>query len=45
MPADSRMLICGNPAMLDDVRDALAAKALLPDRTSVPGNFATENYW
>jgi ferredoxin/flavodoxin---NADP+ reductase len=44
-PEDSRILICGNPNMLDDVRDALVTLGLRPDRTSIPGHFATENYW
>lgn len=44
-PEDSRILICGNPKMLDDVRDALVARGLRSDRTSIPGHFATENYW
>ena len=44
-PADSRILVCGNPQMLDDVRDALVARGLRSDRSSQPGHFATENYW
>lgn len=44
-PEDSRILICGNPKMLDDVRDALVARGLRSDRSSIPGHFATENYW
>ena len=44
-PEDSRILVCGNPQMLDDVRDALLAKGLRPDRSAIPGHFATENYW
>ena len=44
-PEHSRLLICGNPQMLDDVRDALTARGLSSDRSSQPGQFATENYW
>lgn len=44
-PEDSRILICGNPQMLDDVRDALAERGLRPDRSATPGHFASENYW
>lgn len=44
-PEDSRILVCGNPQMLDDVRDALQARGLRPDRSAIPGHFATENYW
>ncbi len=42
---ESRILVCGNPAMLDDVRDALGARGFRPDRSANPGQFATENYW
>lgn len=41
----SRILVCGNPAMLDDVRDALEVRGLQADRSARPGQFATENYW
>lgn len=41
----SRLLICGNPQMLDDVRGILQARGLRPDRSREPGNFASENYW
>ena len=44
-PEDSRILVCGNPQMLDDVRDALVARGLRSDRSTLPGHFATENYW
>ena len=44
-PDDSRILVCGNPQMLDDVRDALVARGLRPDRSAAPGHFAAENYW
>ncbi len=44
-PEDSRILVCGNPQMLDDVRDALVARGLSSDRSAAPGHFATENYW
>lgn len=41
----ARILICGNPQMLDDVRDVLSARGLRPDRGREPGHFASENYW
>ena len=41
----SRLLICGNPQMLDDVRGILQTRGLRPDRSREPGNFASENYW
>lgn len=44
-PERSRLLICGNPQMLDDVRGVLQKRGLRPDRSREPGNFASENYW
>lgn len=41
----ARILICGNPQMLDDLRDILQARGLRPDRSREPGNFASENFW
>jgi ferredoxin--NADP+ reductase len=41
----ARILVCGNPQMLDDLRDLLVARGLQPDRGKAPGNFAFENYW
>lgn len=41
----SRLLVCGNPQMLDDVRGILQTRGLRPDRSREPGNFASENYW
>jgi ferredoxin--NADP+ reductase len=41
----SRILLCGNPAMLDDVRDVLSNRGLRPDLGRLPGHFAAENYW
>lgn len=41
----ARILICGNPQMLEDLREILQARGLRPDRSREPGNFASENYW
>lgn len=41
----SRVLICGNPQMLDDLREVLTKRGLKPDRSREPGNLAFENYW
>lgn len=41
----SRILICGNPQMLDDLRDVLTGRGLRPDRSREPGQLAFENYW
>lgn len=48
LPIDAeraRMLICGNPQMLDDVRQVLSARGFRPDLGRAPGHFACENYW
>lgn len=48
LPIDAeraRILICGNPHMLDDVRDVLQARGLRTDRSREPGHFASENFW
>ncbi|MDE2441526.1 MAG: ferredoxin--NADP reductase [Betaproteobacteria bacterium] len=43
--ARARLLLCGNPQMLDDLRGILQERGLRPDRSREPGNFASENYW
>lgn len=42
---DSRIMICGNPQMVDDTRKLLATKGLTVSKRSKPGNMAVENYW
>lgn len=44
-PARSRIMLCGNPAMLADARKLLGARGFAPGRRGVPGNLAVENYW
>ena len=44
-PMTSRVMLCGNPAMLADARKLLAARGFAPGRRGVPGNLAVENYW
>ena len=41
----SRIMICGNPQMVDDTRKLLATKGLTVSKRSKPGNMAVENYW
>lgn len=41
----SRVMICGNPEMVDDTRHILADKGLVISRRGKPGNMAVENYW
>lgn len=44
-PAESRVLICGNPGMIAPVRKWLSARGLGPSRRGQPGQLAVENYW
>lgn len=41
----SRIMLCGNPDMIEDTRRLLHARGLRPDRRNAPGHFVTENYW
>jgi ferredoxin--NADP+ reductase len=41
----SRLMLCGNPAMIEDTRKLLHARGLRPVRRLIPGHFLTENYW
>ena len=42
---DSRIMICGNPEMVDETRKLLAERGLIISRRGKPGNMAVENYW
>lgn len=44
-PASSKIMLCGNPALLADARKLLAERGFAPGRRGVPGNLAVENYW
>ena len=44
-PAISRVMLCGNPAMVTDMRAMLGERQFAPGRRGVPGNLAVENYW
>jgi ferredoxin--NADP+ reductase len=41
----SRIMLCGNPEMIEDTRRILHARGLRPARRLIPGQFVTENYW
>lgn len=43
-PATSHVMLCGNPQMVDDTRNALKARGLSMNRRG-EGNIAVENYW
>ena len=44
-PEESRIMLCGNPAMIEDVRKHLHLRGFAPCRRQKPGQFLTENYW
>lgn len=41
----SRVMMCGNPAMIEDMRRILHKREMRPCRRVLPGQFVTENYW
>lgn len=43
--ASSRIMMCGNPQMIEDMRRILHQRGLRPVRRALPGQFVTENYW
>lgn len=43
--AASRIMMCGNPEMIEDMRRLLHQRGMRPVRRALPGQFVTENYW
>ena len=43
-PATSHVMLCGNPHMVEDTKDALKQRGLTMNRRG-EGNIAVENYW
>lgn len=41
----SRVMLCGNPAMIEETRKLLHERGMRPVRRAIPGQFVTENYW
>ena len=41
----TRLLLCGNPSMIKEVRAWLVARGLAPLRRDVGGEFISENFW
>ncbi|MFC3147203.1 ferredoxin--NADP reductase [Piscinibacterium candidicorallinum] len=41
----SRVMICGNPQMVEDTREVLGQLGLKTSRRGAPGQLALENYW
>ncbi|MDO9219008.1 MAG: ferredoxin--NADP reductase [Lacisediminimonas sp.] len=44
-PVNARVMLCGNPAMIEEMRAQLHARGMQPLRRASPGHFVTENYW
>jgi ferredoxin--NADP+ reductase len=44
-PEASRVMLCGNPQMIEDMRKILHERGMRPVRRALPGQFLTENYW
>ena len=44
-PKTSQVMICGNPGMLVDTRNALKEKGLKKNLRRKPGHITTESYW
>lgn len=44
-PESSHVLLCGNPAMIEEMDALLAARGMGHDRPSRPGNVTIERYW
>lgn len=45
VPVDTHVLLCGNPAMIDDVRALLEPRGFVLDTARTPGNLHFERYW
>jgi len=41
----SRIMLCGNPEMVEDSRKLLVGRGFRPSRRGDPGQLAMENYW
>ena len=42
---NSHAMLCGNPAMVDDVQTVLAARGMQRHRRREPGQITLETYW
>ena len=43
--ASSRIMLCGNPEMIEETRAILHQRGMRPCRRAQAGQFVTENYW
>jgi ferredoxin--NADP+ reductase len=44
-PERCHVMLCGNPAMIDEVTAQLSARGLRRHRQRSPGHITTEKYW
>jgi ferredoxin--NADP+ reductase len=44
-PSQARIMLCGNPAMVTEMRGLLSERGFAAGRRGVAGNLAVENYW
>lgn len=44
-PANSHVMLCGNPEMLKDVQAVLAARGMKKHRRRAPGHITVESFW
>lgn len=44
-PGNAHAMLCGNPAMVDDVQKVLAARGMRRHRRREPGHITLETYW
>ena len=44
-PENSQVMLCGNPAMVDDAQKVLAARGMRRHRRREPGQITVETYW
>lgn len=44
-PETARVMLCGNPEMIEETRKLLHGRGMKPCRRLNPGQFVTENYW
>ena len=42
---NAHAMLCGNPAMVDDVQAALASRGMKRHRRKEPGHITLETYW
>lgn len=44
-PENAHVMLCGNPAMIDDTQKALATRGMRRHRRKEPGHITLETYW